>query len=71
MSHEVAGVIIDALRAAKVVVEIVQASHLPRLVMLHGSLWPDRAQQRLRLVLPCGGIPDICHFFYMSKIFGE
>ena len=37
MSHEVAGVIIDAIRAAKVVVEIVQASHLPRLVMLLGS----------------------------------
>ena len=42
--------LIDALRAAKVVIEIVQASHLPRLVMLLGSLVHAHSNNVLLLI---------------------
>ena len=50
MSHEVAVVNIDALRAAKVVVEIVRASHLPRLVMQLGSFVHANSNNVLLLI---------------------
>ena len=40
----------DTLRATKVVIEIVQASHLPRLVMLLGSLVHAHSNNVLLLI---------------------